>query len=351
MRMIAVVDEGGASQAEYRAFFAKIRRQSGADAILVITNGAFTRRGYLAARSKQARAGDFMAAGADGVVEMPLYSVLLPDNVYAFSVTAMLQKLGAVDDVLIPFTGGSAALFDQIAGFLFDEPMAYQRKMRQLRDRGMELDRVLPDILEEFVPGAQRFLQQPANRLAIELYNALRRAYFPARPCLLQRDAAPQSMGTTAAQDAYLLAQVRAAFDARRGQQAVIWARDMFSGSEKTARRVQAALATDCAGFEALSRRARYDGVHAIAVRRHLLGCLIGYRKVDSFVCITYNYVPYIRLLSGSADIQWRLRERASTTLLAGSDDASNVVDVGKRLLLRIDGCAERLYAAARAAD
>lgn len=344
MRTIAVVDEGGASLAYYREYFARIRRETGADQLLVITNGEFTRRGYLAAKSKSDRTADFISAGADGVVEMPLYSVLLADNVYAFSVTAMLQKLGCADDVLIPFEGGSEELFDTIAGFLFDEPAVYQKEMRRLRAKGVELDRVLPEVLEKFVPGAGEFLQKHVNRMAVEYYNTLRRAYFPAKPRLMQLETAPQPMGTTPAQDAYLLERVRDAFSVRSEQETVVWARDMYSGSEKTADCVLDALKNDCGGFEQLSCEAKHEGVHAVAVRRHLLSCLIGYRKVDSFVSIIYNYIPYIRLLGGSAEIEAQLRAKAGTTVIVSKADETAVEDIGKRLLLKIDDTAERLY-------
>ena len=346
MRTIAIVDEGGATPAYYRDYFARVRQEIGAARILVITNGEFTRRGYLAAKDKQTRTADFLAAGADGVVEMPLYSVLLADNVYAFSVTAMLQKLGCADDMLIPFEGGSAELFDAIAGFLFDEPVAYQKKMRQLRAQGVELERVLPEVLEGFVPGAGEFLQKRGNRMAVEYYNTLRRAYFPAKPRLMQVQSPSQPMGTTPAQDAYLLERTRQAFAAKPEPDAIVWARDMYFGSEQTAGCVIGALKGDCGGFEELSHRAKHAGVHAVAVRRHLISCLIGYRKVDSFVSIIYNYIPYIRMLGGSEEMEKLLRERAGTTVLVNDADAACVEDIGKRLLLKIDTNAEKLYTA-----
>ena len=128
MKTIAVADEGRASLEYYRTYFACIRKETGAERLIVIMDGDVTRAAGLPGRDKYDRAADMMAAGADGVVEMPLFSVLLPDNVYAFSVTAMLQKLGCLDGVAIPFAGGQE-LFEKIGWFLFDEPMAYQKKM------------------------------------------------------------------------------------------------------------------------------------------------------------------------------------------------------------------------------
>lgn len=353
MKTIAVVDEGRASQAYYGEYFARIRRETGAESIVVITDGDFSRAAGLSRKDKYARTQAFLAAGADGVVEMPLFSVLLADNVYAFSVTAMLQKLGCLNGVAIPFVG-EADLFDEIGWFLFDEPMAYQKRMRALRSQGVELDMVLPSVLEEFVPGAGEFLRRRINRMAVEYYNTLRRAYFPVKPYMIRLDDVPvnETIDAAVVQDAYLLTCVRERFAQQPERETVAWAKDMFSGSEKTAQRVLDALkAPQMAGFADLSQRVAYEGVHAVAVRRHLLGCLIGYRKVDSFVCIIYNYIPYIRVLGGTEDFCRLLLEKAGTTVLmdtAQRRDFSRMDDSAKKMLSRIEDRARELYKAAK---
>lgn len=349
MKTMAVVDEGRASLEYYTDYFAHIRRETGADRLVVILDGDISRSAGLAARDKYDRTADLLAAGADGVVEMPLFSVLLPDNVYAFSVTAMLQKLGCLDGVAIPFVG-EMELFEKIGWFLFDEPREYQKQMRIFRDQGVDLAGVLPDVLETFIPGAGEFLRCKMNRMAVEQYNTLRRAYFPVKPYMIRLEKAPEE-GAETAFDAYLLECVRENFGGKPEKETLQWAQNMFSGSEKMDRRVLEALAAEWPGLEALSAQASYEGVHPVAVRRHLLGCLIHYRKVDSFVCITYNYVPYIRVLGGTEDFCARLRETAGTTLLIDTPqekDFSRMDDVAKEMLNRIEARARELYLAAR---
>ena len=349
MKTIAVVDEGRAAREYYAGYFAHIRRETGAERLVVIMDGDLSRAAGMAARDKYDRTADMLAAGADGVVEMPLFSVLLPDNVYAFSVTAMLQKLGCLDGVAIPFVG-EMELFEKIGWFLFDEPREYQKKMRIFRDRGAELAQVLPGVLEEFIPGAGSFLQEKMNRMAVEYYNTLRRAYFPVKPYMIRLEQTPCE-GAEAAHDAYLLECMRAEFSGKPRQEKLKWAQDMFSGSEKMDERMLDALdAPELSGFETLSLRTGYEGVHPVAVRRHMLGCLINYRKVDSFVCITYNYVPYIRMLGGTEDFRALLLEKAGTTVLIDTpqeQDFSRLDDVAKVMLNRIEERARALYCAA----
>ena len=350
MKTIAVVDEGRASLEYYRGYFERIRRETGADRLMVIMDGDLSRTAGFAARDKYERTADMLAAGADGVVEMPLFSVLLPDNVYAFSVTAMLQKLGCLDGVAIPFAG-DLEMFEKIGWFLFDEPRKYQKKMRIFRDQGVELAAVLPDVLEEFIPGAGGFLRKQMNRMAVEQYNTLRRAYFPVKPYMIRLEQTPCE-GAETAFDAFLLERVREKFGEKPEKETLKWALDMFSGSEKMDGRVLDVLKdAELSGFERLSVLAGYEGVHPVAVRRHLLGCLINYRKVDSFVCITYNYVPYIRVLGGTEDFRAMLLEKAGTTVLIDTpqeQDFSRMDDVAKGMLNRIEEQARELYLAAR---
>lgn len=348
MKTIAVVDEGRASREYYEAYFARIRRETGAERLVVITDGDFTRAAGLPVRDKYARTEMFMAAGADGVAEMPLFSVLLPDNVYAFSVTAMLQKLGCLDGVAIP-VAGDMELFEKIGWFLFDEPRDYQKKMRAFRDKGVDLESVLPGVLEEYIPGAGEFMRLKINRMAVEHYNTLRRAYFPVKPYMIRLDEVPAECPDMAG-DTYLLGCVREKFLSAPEKETLRWAQDVFSGSEKLDARVLEALKnTDVAGFTALSAQAAYEGVHPVAVRRHLLGSLISYRKVDSFVCIIYNYIPYIRVLGGTAAFRAQLAEKASTTVLtdtAREKDFSGMDDAAKEMLNGIEGRARALFLA-----
>lgn len=353
MKTIAVVDAGWASGSDYRAYFDRLRQETGAAHIIVITGGDLTCEGRLAVEDKFCRTGMLREAGASAVVQMPLCSVLLAENVFAFSVTAMLQKLNCADMMAIPFTGGSRELFDAITSFLFDEPLPYQKRMRALRAGGAELRVELPGVLDEFIPGAGEFLRVPMNRMAVEYYNTLRRAYFPAKPHILQVEKMEMTAEACPVQDRFLFGRAAEIFRAMPEEETVKWAADMFSGSERIGTRLLDALREGGAeGYDALSRVAEIPGEPAVDIRRHMMACLTGYRKVDSFVCITYNYIPYIRILGAWDDaLTARLREKATTTLLmddGGARDDSQMQDVCKRMLAKLDDNARTLFTASK---
>lgn len=348
MSIIAVVDAGRASRAFYQEYFARIRRESGADTVLVITDGDLDREGNLSARDKYDRTAMFIDCGADSVVEMPMCALLLADNVYCFSVVGLLQKLNGVGQIAIPYAGGDAELFDRVAAFLFDEPMAYQKKMRSLRAQGVELRHVQADVVGEFVPGAGPWLREPMNQLAVKQYIELRKAYFPAKPLLVRLDAAPETAVHSAAQDAYVLEKLTALLQDKPDP--VKWMSGMFYGDERIARRVWDIVSAGGADtFTQLSEMAERPGEPAMAIRWHLMACLTGYRKVDSYVCIIYYYIPYVRVL-GTRDTAMlsRMEEIVSTTMLADTvqgRDLSRLTDSAKQLLADIDDRARELFA------
>ena len=350
---IAVVDAGGAADA--RDAFVQVRQASGAAEIFALMDGDLDRAGGLAGADKYARAAALRAAGASCVVEMPLQTQLLPDNLYAFSVEAMLRKLGCVDLLALP-CAGPREVFQRTADFLFDEPAPYRDRMRGLRDGGADLDAVFAGVVGDYVPGAAAFLARPQNRLAVAYLNALKRAYSTVRTVWLPRETPPAAETEAAARrDAFLLRRAAAAFRGRPEREAVAWAADIFSGSERMARRVYDLLGqTSADGLRAFSREAACADMNPVAVRRYLLSCLAGYRKVDGFVCITYNYVPCVRVLSAAPAALERLRRTAGTTLIVDTEaekDFSRVTDVYKRLLLEMDARVRRLFLESEAAE
>ena len=351
MKTIAIADAGNASLAFYEKYIADARRLSGAERVLVITDGDVSREGRLSARDKYERAAMFRAAGADAVAEFPLCALLLAENVHAFSVTCMMQKLECAQQIAIP-VAGDAALFEQITSFLFDQPAAYQQRMRALRSQGEELREVLPQVMEQFISGAEAFLKIRSNHLSVEMYNSLRLAYFPAKPVIVPVTLPEETVECTAAQDACLLECLKEKFLSRTEEETLKWANQMYFGNGRADLRLLEAMKADAAGYDEVSRRAEIPGEHAVSLRWHMMACLTGYRKVDSFVCITYNYIPYIRLLDApDAEYRRHLEQSVGTTLLIDTPQAQNfeqLTDPAKKLFFEIEGRARALFVSAK---
>ena len=347
MSVIAVVDAGSADLACYAEQFARLRRTARAERVFVLMDGDLNRAGGLAERDKYERAEALLCAGADCVVEMPIPTQTLPDNLYAFSVVAMLRKLGCIDQLALPTTDPDALA--RTAAWLFDEPAPYRSRMRELRDGGADLDAVYPEVGGGFVPGAAEFLAVRENRMSVEYFNTLRRSYSTVKPLVFAGGIyAPAEPAAPSRRDDYLLQAIAGSFLSCPERDSVARAAEMFSGSERMARRIYRLLsARPSGGFEAFSRAAACADMNPVSVRRYLMGCLLGYRKVDGFVCITYNYIPYIRVLGARPDALAVLRGSAGTTLVVDTlreKDESQVTDVYKRMLLSLDARARRHF-------
>lgn len=347
-KTIAVAVGGGLSPESAGAYFASLQRLSGAERVFALMDGDLDRAGGLASRDKYARAADLRAAGADCVVEMPLPTQMLTDNLYAFAVRTMLQRLGCVDLLAVP-CAGTRDCFDRTAAFLFGEPLPYQKRMRALRREGADPEAVFPAVVGEFVPGAEAFLALPQNRLAVEYANTLRRTYSTVRPFWIEAEPAPTAPAVDAAlRDGALLRALAAVFSGEEEREALDRAEGMCGGSARLARRTCDLLAAGRAGgFAEFARAVAGSDLNLLAVRRFLTSCLVGYRMLDSSVCITYSYIPYIRVLAAAEEALARLRESAQTTLLidtAEERDLSQATDSFKRRLLQLDEAARRLF-------
>ena len=351
MKIVAIVDEGSALSAQdSTSCLSRIRAETDADALFVVVDGDVSRDAALPARDKFDRAAALVDAGADCVVQLPLCASLLAENLYAFAVNAMLRKLGCVDEFAFPCDTSDPNVFERTADFLLDEPEPYRRRMRAVRDENGDPGAALPEIVGQYVAGAREFLQSPQNRMAVEYRNALRRAYSPIRQRPVQA-ARPSAAPIQPAQERFLLRRVSELFQTRPERSAIAWASDMFAGSERLAQRVLESLRSGtCEDFRALSQSAASAGEDPVNVRRHLLGCLTGYRKVDSFVCITYNYVPYIRVLALSdrtPGLRAHLLAKAETTVLFDLPEEPappTPSDACKRLLMEIDDRGRALF-------
>ena len=94
----------------------EIRRQTGADLILVMMSGDFVQRGAPACTDKYTRCRMALAAGADMVCELPVYGALGSAEIFAESAVSLLNQLGCwIGGMgvlvfllsLLPLTGGS----------------------------------------------------------------------------------------------------------------------------------------------------------------------------------------------------------------------------------------------------
>lgn len=96
----------------------KARRQTGADYIIVVMSGDYVQRGEPAVFDKYIRAEQILQAGADLVLELPLYAACGSAEYFARGGIALLDRLGVVTDLCFGSESGDTEYIMKYARML-----------------------------------------------------------------------------------------------------------------------------------------------------------------------------------------------------------------------------------------
>ena len=179
----------------------EIRRQTGADLILVMMSGDFVQRGAPACTDKYTRCRMALAAGADMVCELPVYGALGSAEIFAESAVSLLNQLGCIDFLCFGAETIDPHLFHAIVSVLSDEPPEYRTLLQDALKTGMNFPAARSYALGRLLKNTHcsHILNLPNNILAIEYMKALRKTGSPIKPIAIRRTGAGyHSMETTA---------------------------------------------------------------------------------------------------------------------------------------------------------
>ena len=170
----------------------EIRRQTGADLILVMMSGDFVQRGAPSCVDKYARCRMALAAGADMVCELPVYGAIGSAEIFAESAVSLLNRLGCIDYLCFGAETIAPSLFDAIIPILSDEPDEYKAFLQAGLKTGMNFPAARSRALCSILGDAQcsDILNQPNNILAIEYMKALYKSGSSIRPFPIRRSGA-----------------------------------------------------------------------------------------------------------------------------------------------------------------
>ncbi len=206
-----------------------VRRQTGADYIIVAMSGDFVQRGAPAILDKHTRARMALACGADLIIGLPVLWSTASAEDFATAGVLLLQKTGCVDLLCFGAETADLPLLFAIADILTEEPPAFRAALSAGLKRGMGFAAAreaavaafmadaragsdaarLPDNgakrepgggSEGLAGGGQPFpadirqitdvLRSPNNILAIEYLKALKKYPSQIRPFVLERKGA-----------------------------------------------------------------------------------------------------------------------------------------------------------------
>ncbi|MDF7627396.1 nucleotidyltransferase [Lactobacillaceae bacterium L1_55_11] len=97
MRAVGVVAEYNPLHNGHRYHLEQARELTGADVVVVVMSGNFVQRGEPALLDKWQRAELALAAGADLVIELPVFYAVQPSHIFAQGALRLLNALGVTD--------------------------------------------------------------------------------------------------------------------------------------------------------------------------------------------------------------------------------------------------------------
>ena len=183
MKICAIISEYNPFHYGHLKHIEDAKKQSGADAVMIILSGNFTQRGEPTIVNKHVRARIALEAGADIVVQMPTAYATSTAEIFALAGVKIANSFDSVTDLAFGCETKHTQLLQELAEFFVNEPKEYKTKLKKYLDQGNSLvtsrQKAIEDLIEE---GQASFsnpseisnvLKQPNNILAIEYLKAL----------------------------------------------------------------------------------------------------------------------------------------------------------------------------------
>ena len=183
MKICAIISEYNPFHYGHLKHITDAKRQSGADAIMIILSGNFTQRGEPCILNKYVRARIALEAGADIVVQMPTAYSTSTAEIFALAGVKIANSFENVTHLAFGVETKHPELLQELAKFLVEEPKAYKTKLKKYLNDGNSLVVSRQKAIEDLIKNDEvsfseiteitNILKQPNNILAIEYLKAL----------------------------------------------------------------------------------------------------------------------------------------------------------------------------------
>ena len=131
MKVCAIIAEYNPFHNGHEFQIKKAKEMTGADYIIVVMTGDFTQRGVPAVIDKYERTKMALKAGADLVIELPLYYSSSSAEYFASGSVNLLNKLGVVDYLCFGSECGDINILNDIANLLINHKEQISERIHQ----------------------------------------------------------------------------------------------------------------------------------------------------------------------------------------------------------------------------
>lgn len=178
MKVAGVIAEYNPFHNGHQYQLAQLRKQTGADYIIVAMSGSFLQRGVPAIVDKYTRTKMALENGADLVIELPVLWSTSSAEYFAHAGVGLLCKTGVVEAIGYGVEQKQPKLISALVTLLNDSPDAYGQGLSRYQREGLSFPLARAAVLSELLPQysaeqLQAFLNQPNNILSLEYEKAL----------------------------------------------------------------------------------------------------------------------------------------------------------------------------------
>ena len=149
MKVTGIIAECNPLHEGHRYLIREARSLTCADYIVVALSGDYVQRGAPAVLSREARTRDLLRAGADLVIEIPLYAACSGADYFARGAVALMESLGVVTDLAFGSESGDLSALTESAGILAGEPEEFRKGLQQGLREGLSYPRARAEAMHD----------------------------------------------------------------------------------------------------------------------------------------------------------------------------------------------------------
>ena len=182
MRVTGIIAECNPLHEGHRYLIKEAREQTCADYIVIALSGDYVQRGAPSILSREARTEALLSAGADLVVELPLYAACSGADYFARGAVTLMENLGVVTDLAFGSETGDTDSLMEASRRLNDESDQFRAALRDGLREGLSYPSARAAAMEDADLPAT-----PNDLLGTEYLRALLRSGSTIRPLAIRR--------------------------------------------------------------------------------------------------------------------------------------------------------------------
>ncbi len=200
MKTIGIIAEFNPLHNGHKYLIESCKKALGADKCIVVMSSDYVQRGAPAIVSKFTRARTALLAGADLVIELPVYYSIGSAEYFAGAAVSMLDKIGVVDYLCFGSEFPDTDKLSVVADILYREPPVYKQALLEAQKNGESFASACATALSKELSGRLssddiadylNILSSPNSILAVEYLKRLKQINSSIKPYTIQRIGQP----------------------------------------------------------------------------------------------------------------------------------------------------------------